>query len=349
MRRIPTPPRWLRRGLLDPLWVPVVVVLEALLLVTIAGCLLVRFRTPRARVLRLATFAATYLALDAGLLLGCFALWLRHPRPRRDSDAWIAAHCRMLKGALDRLERTAAARLGYQVTVEVEGGVPAGDRPLIVLARHAGPGDSFTLARLLLTGLQRRPRVVLKAALQWDPGLDVVLNRLAGCFIASRTGAGDDRTTTMREHARSLADRDALLIFPEGANWTPRRHRRAVTRLLRAGRTRAAHRAEQQPRVLPPRPDGTIACLGARPDADVLLAAHTGLDTLVSPRTVWDALPLHERPMRIRLRWFPAAEVPREPDAAHAWLEAQWAAMHAWITAADRTGERAHLAFPAAQ
>ena len=327
------PPRWLRRGLLDPLWLPVVIALEGLLVATIVVCALVRPLTPRARVLRLAAFGATYLALDAGLLLGSLGLWLRHPTRNRDVEAWTTAHCRLLTRALDRLARTAGATLGYQVEVEAEGVPPTGDRPLIVLARHAGPGDSFTLVQLLLTSLHRRPRVVLKAALQWDPGLDVVLNRLAGCFIASQTGAGDDRTAALEEHARTLKTRDALLLFPEGANWTPRQHRRAVTRLLRAGRRRAAHRAEQQPRVLPPRPAGTTTCLSARPDADVLLVAHTGLDTLTSSRAIWQALPLFDRPMRIRFRWYAAADVPREPEAAQQWLEAQWSAMHAWITA----------------
>ena len=341
------PARWLRRGLLDPLWLPIVLALEALLVGTIAVCVLVRPLTPRARVLRLAVFAATYLALAVALLLASFGLWLRHPTRRRDGGAWTAAHCRMLTEALDRLARTAVATLGYQVEVDADRGQPPGDRPLIVLARHAGPGDSFTLVQLLLTRLHRRPRVVLKAALQWDPGLDVVLNRLAGCFIASQTGAGDDRTAVIEEHARSLRTGDALLLFPEGANWTPRRHRRAVTRLLRAGRRRAAHRAEQQPRVLPPRPAGTVTCLGARPDADVLLVAHTGLDTLTSPRALWQALPLVDRPMRIRFRWYAADDVPREPEAAQQWLEAQWSAMHAWITAHGHAGDEAPALTPA--
>jgi 1-acyl-sn-glycerol-3-phosphate acyltransferase len=333
---VPIPPRWLRRGLIDPLWLPVVVVLEACLLTVIAISATVVFLTPRARVLRLAAAAAVYLAVDARLVLGCFGIWLRHPTRGRDDEIWAAAHCRMLRGALDRLEHTAAALLGYQVDARVDAAVLTGDRPLIALARHAGPGDSFTLVRLLLALMHRRPRVVLKDVLQWDPGLDVVLNRLRACFIPSGSASGGSRAT-LRDYAGSLHDRDALLLFPEGANWTPRRHRRAVLGLLRAGRPWAARRAEQQPRVLPPRPAGTLACLGARPDADVLLAAHTGLDTLTSPRAVWQALPLRDRPLRVRLRYYPAAEVPRDPHGAQEWLQGQWSAMHTWITARDRT------------
>jgi hypothetical protein len=42
-----------------------------------------------------------------------------------------------------------------------------------VVARHAGPGDSFALVWLVLDRLRRTPRVVLKDVLLWDPGLDV--------------------------------------------------------------------------------------------------------------------------------------------------------------------------------
>src|SRR4029450_6899592 len=49
--------------------------------------------------------------------------------------------------------------------------------PVIVLSRHAGPGDSFLLVHQLLSRYRRKPRIVMKAALQFDPGLDVVINR----------------------------------------------------------------------------------------------------------------------------------------------------------------------------
>jgi len=52
-----------------------------------------------------------------------------------------------------------------------------------VLSRHAGPGDSFLLIHQLLSVYGRRPRVVMKAALQFDPSLDVLGNRLPNVFI----------------------------------------------------------------------------------------------------------------------------------------------------------------------
>jgi 1-acyl-sn-glycerol-3-phosphate acyltransferase len=207
----------------------------------------------------------------------------------------------------------------------------APDRPVIVLARHAGPGDSFTLVHLLLTRSHQRPRVVLKRALQWDPGLDVVLTRLACYFLPSTSGAGEDRIAAVAELAAGLEPGDALLLFPEGANWTPRRHRRAVLRLLRAGRRRKAADVRNRPHVLPPRPGGTLACLAACPKADVLVVAHTGLDTLVNPAQMWEAIPLTGRPMRIRAWHHRNVDVPRDPDDAQLWLDEQWALVNQWI------------------
>ena len=57
------------------------------------------------------------------------------------------------------------------------------EHPLLVLSRHAGPGDSFLLVHELLSWAGRRPRVVLKDTLQWDPMIDVLLNRLPMTFL----------------------------------------------------------------------------------------------------------------------------------------------------------------------
>jgi 1-acyl-sn-glycerol-3-phosphate acyltransferase len=203
--------------------------------------------------------------------------------------------------------------------------------PLVVLARHAGPGDSFTLVHLLITTLHRNPRVVLKRALQWDPGLDVILSRLDCYFLPSKSGAGEDRATAVARLVNELTPDDALLLFPEGGNWTPRRHRRSVLRLLRAGLRERARQVSARSHVLPPRPGGTSAALAVRPDTDVLVIAHTGLDRLVNPRQIWEALPLRNRPMRIRGWLHPACDVPREPPAIESWLDEQWALVDRWI------------------
>jgi 1-acyl-sn-glycerol-3-phosphate acyltransferase len=326
----PVPPLIVRRLVIDPLWVPVAAGLSALLLLV---AFVARLVTPGSsqRVYRLARFGSRYVRLDVSMMLACWRQWLRHPLPARDAATWQEEHAALLARTLDQMMIGAERWLGYRV--QTVGAVPTLDprRPLLVLARHAGPGDSFTLVHQLLTEYGCIPRVVLKAALRWDPGLDVILSRLGSHFLPSSSGAGDDRVAAVARLAAGVRAGDALLIFPEGGNWTPRRHRRSVVRLRRAGRLRQARAAQARRHVLPPRPSGTVAALGAAPDADVLVVTHTGLDTLVNPGQMWRAIPLTQRPMRLRVWHHPAASVPRDETAATRWLDEQWAAVNDWI------------------
>jgi 1-acyl-sn-glycerol-3-phosphate acyltransferase len=356
------PPAAVRRWVRDPLWPLIAAVLAALfLLVAVVGGLAWPV-TRRARAARLALLAAFYLVLNAGLLVGCAALWAAHPVVgRRDRERWQQAHTALLRWVLARLRRAAGPLLGFRVLLEeppdVAGLEPG---PLLVLARHAGPGDSFTLVDLLMSRYGRTPRIVLKETLQWDPGLDVILNRLGACFLPPHAGTGEVLTERLADLARSLGAGDAMLIFPEGRNWTPHRYQRALARLRRRayrpaalgpsaapGRLSAVPQvaadaeqswqavadAEQNPHVLPPRPGGTLAALTARPDLGVVVVAHTGLDDLVTVGQVWAALPLYDRPMTVRWWYVPPGTVPPGPAEQYQWLRVQWALVDSWIGA----------------
>jgi 1-acyl-sn-glycerol-3-phosphate acyltransferase len=229
----------------------------------------------------------------------------------------------------------AAARplLGFRVQVEESPARRSLDgRPLLVLARHGGPGDSFAIAELLLSRYRRRPVIVLKEVLRWDPGLDLLLSRMPTCFLPARA-TGRDLPACLAEAAAGLTDTDAILIFPEGGNWTPRRHLRALDRLRARGRPAAAARAAANRHVLPPHPAGVLACLSARPDLEVVIAAHTGLDELTSPALVWRALPVTGQPMIMRWWHFAASSRPADPERTQAWLDLQWAIVDSWIDA----------------
>ncbi len=332
------PPRAVRRTIVDPLWLPIAVALAVLLcVVMLVGGVLAPF-TSRRRLLRLAVFATVYLYLDVGLMLP--ALGFGWPPPRRHGAvrAGRPRHSVLLGNALSTLMRLARTLFGYQVELVGRDLYLTPANPLVVLARHAGPGDSFTLVHLLITTLHRNPRVVLKNSLRWDPGLDVILSRLDCYFLPSKSGAGEDRAAAVAAMVEQLTPDDALLLFPEGGNWTPRRHRRAVLRLLRAGQRRRARQVSARSHVLPPRPGGTSAALSVRSDTDVLVLAHTGLDVLVNPRQMWQALPLRNRPMRIRGWLHRTDDVPREDAAIQAWLDEQWALLDGWIDTQQRRG-----------
>jgi 1-acyl-sn-glycerol-3-phosphate acyltransferase len=350
------PPVAVRRAVLAPLWLPLAAALAGLLLaVAVIGLLI--WPLTRGRVARLALFAALYMILDAGLVVACAAVWLRHPSPRRDARRWVAVHTTLLRWVLSTLRAGAGPLLGFRMRLEEPPAELIGG-PLLVLARHAGPGDSFTLVELLLSRYRRTPRIVLKEILQWDPGLDIVLSRLSAVFLPSQHTPGDDLPGRLAALARRLGPGDAMLLFPEGGNWTPRRYLRALARLrtraqwqrahwppaLSRGQraadrvtlrqlTAAAADAAANPNVLPPRPAGVLACLAARPDLDVVIVAHTGLEDLVTPGLVWRALPITDRPMTVRWWYEPAATRPADPEGQYQWLRVHWAIVDSWIGA----------------
>ncbi len=337
------PPTLLRRAVLDPVWLPLATATAVLLLTTAAVAAVAAPLTRRRRLLRLALFGALYLAIDAGLVAGCAALWLRYPvAVLRDQARWSRLHRGLLRRALSVLVAAAGPLLGFRVEVQEppDTELIAGS-PLLVLARHGGPGDSFALVHLLMSRYQRRPLIAAKEALRWDPGLDVMLGRLPCCFI--RQGNGARMASRLTELARSMDGDDAILLFPEGGNWTPRRHRHAIVRLRRAGRKQAAADAESNPNVLPPRSPGVLACLAGRPELGVAVVAHTGLEDLVNAARIWRALPLTSRPMTVRWWYEPAGTVPEADVDRRAWLRLHWAIVDSWIDArkAARDGQLA--------
>jgi 1-acyl-sn-glycerol-3-phosphate acyltransferase len=339
------PPRPLRRVVIDPAWVLLAAPLAAVLSVVAFAGLAVMPLSRTRRVPRLACYAALYLLVDAGIIVACAVLWLwylarGYMSASRRGPAWAGAHQEMLRIALRLLVSASRPLLGFEVQLEEapEAASLAG-RPLLVLARHGGPGDSFAIAELLLSRYGRRPVIVLKESLRWDPGLDVLLSRMPCCFLPPRA-TGEDRAGSIGELAAGLAETDAMLIFPEGGNWTPRRHLRALNRLRARGRRAEAERAAANPHVLPPQPAGVQACLAARPELGVLIVAHTGLEDLVSPALVWQALPVAGRPMVMRWWRPPPVTAPATATRLGAWLEVQWAIVDSWIDARQARAEQ---------
>jgi hypothetical protein len=173
----------------------------------------------------------------------------------------------------------------------------------------------------------------MKAALQLDPSVDIVGNRLPNVWIKSRQAGEHIFTEQIARLARGLDERSALAIFPEGGNWTPGRWRRGIRRLEHVGRPDLAERARDMPNLLPPRPGGALAAIAACPDADVIFVAHAGLDNIVTVGDVWGKFPINQV---IRARWWRVASesIPRSADheAQVQWLYAWWERIDAWIT-----------------
>jgi 1-acyl-sn-glycerol-3-phosphate acyltransferase len=341
----------LRRLVLGPVAVVVaiaVAVLFPVLTVLMFLVSLTGLKWPRRmRGLRLLAFGLTWLGADAAALFMSLGLWLASGfGGRLHTEPYQARHYGIMHWFLDVVYQ-AAVRL-FRLRIEVAGPDAASlaaaedatilDRPVIVLSRHAGPGDSLLLVRYLLIACGRRPHVVMTAAMQFDPAVDVVANRVPNVFVRRRRTGTRQFTEQIERLAQRLEGNGALVIFPEGGNWTPGRWLRRIRRLQQAGHDDLAARARAMPHLLPPRSGGALSAISARPDADVIFVAHTGLDQLVSVGDVWRSLPMDHV---VHARWWrvPAEEVPRREDheSQVRWLYDWWQRIETWIASQELT------------
>jgi len=349
------PPRVIRRLVLAPLVIVIacgfIVLSPFLALLALVSGLLARSRAGHMRSLRLVGFMLVWFVAETVALVVLAGLWVVSGfGGRMRTEPYQSRHYAVMRRLLDTLYEGAERTYGLRIEIaepDLTGEELAArlTRPVIVLSRHAGPGDSLLLVHQLLSVYQRRPRVVMKASLQFDPSVDIVGNRLPNVWIKSRQAGEHIFTEQIARLARGLDGRGALVIFPEGGNWTPGRWRRGIRRLESAGRTDLAERARDMPNLLPPRPGGALAAIAACPDADVIFVAHAGLDNIITVGDVWGKFPIDQV---IRARWWRAASdsIPRSADyeAQVQWLYAWWERIDAWITE-NRPGS---VAMPAA-
>jgi len=329
------PPRILRRLVLAPLVLVVTVAVAVnvpfLALVAVA---LSPWLPGRWRALRLLWFGLVWLALESIALSACLALWVASGfGGRLRSEPYQERHYAIMRWFLATLYKVATRAFRLRVEVEEPELTPREvavrlTRPVIVLSRHAGPGDSFLLVHQLLSSYQRQPRIVMKAALQLDPGLDVMINRLPNAFVPPGRGAGVIQE--IERLASGLGPKGALVIFPEGGNFTPRRRLRAIRRLEERHLAEEAKRARAMEHLLPPRSGGALAAIAAAPTADVIFVAHTGLDHMITVGDIWRGLPMEQV---LKARWWrvPADEVPHGRDAQVRWLYDWWERIDTWI------------------
>lgn len=317
------PPRWVRRILVTPLALVLLTAVAALTAVLWSLVSVVpRAGRRRRRVAGLLRFAAELSCREVLVVLAMVAL----TPGRRWIRGWHRIHYRLVLWWLDGPYAVARQELGLRVTTVGELW-PQG--PLIALCRHAGLGDSLLLVRTLLAA-GRRPRIVIQGALQWDPAIDIAGNRLPVVFVPVRPARRRHALPAVEDLARDLEPDEVVVIFPEGGNYSPQRHRSAVSHLVRAGRMRHARQAARLRHLLPPRAAGTHALLRAAPDAPVLLVGHAGLDHLTGLRELWRAVPLGQ-PVAFRTWEISREQVPVEEHRQTDWLFERWAELDHWV------------------
>lgn len=327
-------PRWLRRTVVIPAFVLGFIALLGLLplWLLIAG-LVSRFVPGRWRVLRLVWFLTVYLVIEVISLIALFGLWIWAGFGFKiQSEKSLARHNALMGWFLRRV--LATVRRTFNLSFEIDDTHREGDaqRPLLVFSRHAGPGDSFLLVDGIVNGPnKRRPRIVLKDFLQLDPAIDVLLNRVGATFVPSRGPAGETTVKEIVRLAAAAGPSDALVLFPEGANFTPRRRERAIEKLATSGHEDLAEKARGMRHLLPPKPTGFLAAVAAAPTATVLFVGHAGLEQMSTVKDIWRLLPM-DHTIDVKVWRYPPDEIPPVSER-EAWLYERWATIDAWISA----------------
>ncbi len=327
------PPWIVRRLVIAPgVFLAAGCLLVSLPLWLIAAALASRLVSGRWRVLRVCWFIFVYLAWEALALLALLGLWLASGLGwKQRSAAFEAAHYRLMAWFLHNV--IGSARRTFTIELVGEDDLHAelanASRALLIFSRHVGPGDSFFLADELVNRMGLRPRIVLKDVMRLDPAVDIMLSRLPNRFVPSKGRAGGAAVEAIGELAAGLEAGDALIIFPEGANFTPRRRQRAIDHLERTGRRDLARRARSLTHLMPPKPTGALAAIDAAPTADVIFYGHVGLERLSTPGDLWRGIPM-DSPVRTR-RWLVRADELPAPGDRELWLYDTWEQLDTWI------------------
>ncbi len=238
---------------------------------------------------RLLTYGLWWLGIESGGILGSAFLWLRFaPRRQLTSQQSLTAHSNLQYWWTSNLIRGAKSLLGLRFKLDRQESLEIGG-PLVVLARHGSQGDALLVAAVLAkAGL--RPRFIVKRQLLWDPCLDIVGHRIPNYFVDRDAADNRVEIENIGALAKDLAADEAVVIFPEGTRFSPRKLKRAIEMLS----VTAPERVESAQRlscVLPVRTPGFLSILNNNQDADIVLLNHVGVTDFKNLNDLWRNIP----------------------------------------------------------
>jgi 1-acyl-sn-glycerol-3-phosphate acyltransferase len=193
--------------------------------------------------------------------------------------------------------------------------------PVIVLFRHASIMDNLLPYVFVSDRAGIRLRWVLKRELLSDPALDIGGNRLPNYFVDRKSDSPEQERANIAALGEGLGEHEGVMLFPEGTRFSPAKYAARMARLAESDPD--LHRImEGHTHVLPPRTGGAIALLDS--GMDVIIAAHTGLESLRGIKEIWGEAPIG-REVRVSFRRIAAGDIPSGHDARVRWLHEEWA------------------------
>ena len=160
-----------------------------------------------------------------------------------------------------------------------------------------------------------------------DPGFDLLYGRLGSVFI--QRDRGEQAQQAIRRLGEGLDDRSVAVLCPEGRLFRPDALQRALARLDESDPVRA-ERLRHLTDVLPPRPGGVLSLLDGAPDADVVVIAHTGFESVPSIAELARHAPL-DQAIRVAVWRVPRSQVPEDADGRVKWLDGEWMRVNRWV------------------
>jgi 1-acyl-sn-glycerol-3-phosphate acyltransferase len=295
-----------------PMWLPIAAVVDAVRM---------RWRLPAARLL---LFAVAWAWLETAGVLVAAGLWL--VGRRRDLDA----HYRLQRWWAAILMRSMRCTTGMHVdVVGVDAFTPG---PVVALCRHASLADSLVSAWVITSLAGQRPRYVLKRELQYDPCLDIVGGRLPNYFLDRNATDSGAELAALASLSSGMGADDVSVIFPEGTRAAPEKRARALAKIRDIDPDRADRLVPLQ-HALPPRPAGTAALLEGAPDADVVIAWHTGFEGFDTFGGILAGIARRAPVIHFEARRVDRSDVPLGSEALTEWLDAQWLRLDAEVDA----------------
>lgn len=283
-----------------------------------------RFRLPTVRV---ALFLLQYAINDSVEIVLAPVYWaMAGFGTRLGRPASIRRHERLQQWSIEVLARRAERLLGLRFTLDASAAAALAPGPVIVLCRHVNVVDA-SLPSLLYQRIGMPSRGVIMAEMLADPGFDLIYGRTGSVFIPRDNGP--EARAMVSGLSAGLDASTPVVIFPEGRLFRPDRLQRAMTRMTEQFPERAALLAPLR-HVLPPRPGGTLALLGAMPGADVVVIAHAGLDRFASFAELARAVPLPD-PIAATAWRVAAGDIPIDELGRIIWLDQQWLRLDRWI------------------
>lgn len=311
------------------LFAVVTVLLPVLLVVAAAVDLTLWLRTRKPWVgVRLAAFGWWFLLTEMRALLTIATIWVITGGPFGRSSL---RRRRYLYGLRIHWARShlGGIRVLFALRLEVEGLDDAGPGPILMMMRHASIIDNMLPDAIVARRHGYGLRFVIKRELQVLPTIDIGGRWVPTNFVRRGSGDSAGEIDRLRALADDLGPGEALMIYPEGTRFTPKKLARALE-VIAERQPEISAQANRLRNILPPRLGGPLALMNETEDVDVVFCGHVGFDGFQYVSHIW-AGGLVGTTIRVKLWRHAASSIPSDPVARRDWLYEQWQILDDWI------------------